>query len=212
MIISEYGLTCTDIAPVLEFIKRLCLQLSDCFPEREKLQIWCIFDNNAICNADFCFSHDKIEMLVKQYKIFLPTQDQEQLEENLTYFINKTKNVYNDLKYIVKASSGNITLKDLAAICLKDESKFSTILCFIKICLTFQASNADCERGFSLMNLVKTKNRNRLEPNHLNQIMMVKSMINAKKSRSQDMSTPEIDLVKVYLHLKGVKRRRINIL
>lgn len=171
-----------------------------------------IFDVNAICNADFCFGHDQVKTLVKQYKTFLPTQDQQQLEENLTDFIDKTKNAYNDLKYIVKASSGNITPKDLAAICFKDETKFSIILCFIKIFSTFQASSADCKRGFSLINLVKTKDKSRLELTHLDQIMMVKSMINAKKFRSQDMNTSEIDLDKVYLHWKGVKRRRRNIL
>ena len=133
--------------------------LNDRFPESEKLQLWCIFDVNAIRNADCCFGHNQIELLVKQYKNFLPAQDQQQLEANATGFIDKTKNVYNGLKYIVKASSSNTTPKDLAAICLRDKT-FSTILCFIEICSSFQASSADCERGFSLMNLIKTNNRN----------------------------------------------------
>ena len=145
--------------------------LNDRFPESEKLQLSCIFDVNVIRNADFCFGHNQVELLVKQYKNFLPAQDQQQLEANATDFIDKTKNAYKDLKYIVKASSGNKTLKDLVGICLKDK-KFSTILCFIEVCSSFQASSADCERGFSLMNLIK-KNRNRLEPPHLDQIMMI---------------------------------------
>lgn len=33
VIISEYNLTCTDMA-------RLCFHLSDRFPERENLQLW----------------------------------------------------------------------------------------------------------------------------------------------------------------------------
>jgi len=33
----------------------------------------------------------------------------------------------------------------------------------VDICCTFQASSADCERGFSLMNNIKVKSRNRLE-------------------------------------------------
>ena len=135
------------------------MRLSDRFPESEKLQLWCIFDVNAIRNADFCFSHNQVELLVKQYKNFLPAQDQQQLEANATDFIDKTKNAYNDLEYIVKA----YTTLDLVTICLRDK-QFSTILCFIEICSSFQASSADCERGFSLMNLIKTKNRNRLEP------------------------------------------------
>ena len=106
-IILKYDLTDADMAPILEFIERLCCHLSDQFPESEKLQLLCIFDVNDIRNADFCFSHNQFELLVKRYKNFLPAQDQQQLEANATDFIDKTKNAYNDLKYIVKASSGN---------------------------------------------------------------------------------------------------------
>ena len=133
--------------------------LNDRFPESEKLQLWCIFDVNDIRNADFCFGHNQVQLLVKQYKKILPAQNQQQLEANASEFVDKTNNLYNDLKYIAKASSGNTTLKDLAAIYLTDKT-FSTILCFIEICSSFQASSADCERGFSLMNLIKTNNRN----------------------------------------------------
>uniref|UniRef100_A0A674N5D1 Centrosomal protein 41 n=1 Tax=Takifugu rubripes TaxID=31033 RepID=A0A674N5D1_TAKRU len=36
----------------------------------------------------------------------------------------------------------------------------------------FQASSADCERGFSLMNHIKTASRNRLEVTHLDQLFL----------------------------------------
>ena len=67
-IISKYDLTGADTAPILEFIERLCCHLSDRFPESEKLQLWCIFDVNDIRNADFCFGHNQVQLLVKQYK------------------------------------------------------------------------------------------------------------------------------------------------
>ena len=44
----------------------------------------------------------------------------------------------------------------------------------LDICSTFQASSADCERGFSLMNSLETKSRNRLEVNHLDNLMRIK--------------------------------------
>lgn len=45
----------------------------------------------------------------------------------------------------------------------------------VVICATFQASSADCERGFSLMNHIKIASRNRLEVAHLDQLMRIKS-------------------------------------
>ena len=40
---------------------------------------------------------------------------------------------------------------------------------------TFLAFNVECERGFSLMNSIKTKLRNRLGEGHLDMIIRVKS-------------------------------------
>ena len=53
------------------------------------------------------------------------------------------------------------TFNDVITYVLKDEDmkELSTLL---DISGTFQASSADCERGFSLMNSIKTKSRNRL--------------------------------------------------
>ena len=42
---------------------------------------------------------------------------------------------------------------------------------------TFLASSADCERGFSLMNNLKTKQRNRLQLEHLEMLMRIKSYL-----------------------------------
>ena len=56
---------------------------------------------------------------------------------------------------------------------LKDEDmKEMSIL--LDICDTFQASSANCERGFSLMNSLKTKSRNRLKVNHFDNLMRIK--------------------------------------
>ena len=86
-----------------------------------------------------------------------------------------TVNAYNDFKFLAKEkfkAGGNVSLSDLTGICFRYE-KFSTILCLFQICSSFQASSADCERGFSIMNTIKTKNRCRLEPYHLDQLMVV---------------------------------------
>ena len=48
-----------------------------------------------------------------------------------------------------------------------NEEQYADIAVLVDICATFLAFNADCERGFSLMNAIKTKSRNRLEELHL---------------------------------------------
>ena len=68
------------------------------------------------------------------------------------------------------------------------------------ICDTFQASSADCERGFSLMNRIKTKSRNRLEVTHLDHLMRIKSR--------QEEDGAAISVDKVYNHWRSEKDRR----
>lgn len=67
------------------------------------------------------------------------------------------------------------------------------------ICATFQASSADCERGFSLMNHIKTESRNRLEVAHSDQLMRIKSKLEADGA---------INLDKVYNHWRSEKTDR----
>ena len=56
---------------------------------------------------------------------------------------------------------------------MKDEG-MKELSILLDICGTFQASNANCEFGFSLMDSIKTKSRNRLQLNHLDNLMCIK--------------------------------------
>ena len=89
-------------------------------------------------------------------------------------------------------AGGNVGLSDLAGICFRHE-KFSTILYLLQICSSFQASSAGCKRGFSLMNRIKTKNRCRLEPHHLDQLMIIKSVLTATSETTKDNSDDDDD-------------------
>ena len=64
---------------------------------------------------------------------------------------------------------------------------------------TFLASSVECERGFSLLNSIKTKQRNRLGEEHLDMIMRVKSY-------EQDGCA--VDKAKVYEEWVSRKDRR----
>ena len=77
-----------------------------------------------------------------------------------------------------------------------------TLSNLVDICCTFQASSADCERGFSLMNNIKVKSRNSLGNTHLDHIMRIKLYLNAGRT---------IDLHKAYIMRteQKVKREKI---
>ena len=129
-------------------------------------------------------------------------------------------NAYDDFKFLAKETfkaGGIVSLSNLAGICFRHE-KFFTILCLHQICSSFQAFSADCERGFSIMNRIKTKNRCWVEPYHLDQLMMVKSVLTTTSETTEDDSEDEsatyhnsaINLDKAYKHWKSTKARRSN--
>lgn len=61
----------------------------------------------------------------------------------------------------------------------------------VDICGTFQASSA--ERGFCLINRIKTTSRNRLEASHLDQLMQIKSRQEADGSHQPGQSEQPLD-------------------
>ena len=212
---NKAALTMDKMAPVVKFIERLCTHLQDRFPEDSKLCNWCIFDYSRIKQANFNFGLNKLQQLLKQFCYFFhcygPGHERD----------TGTLNAYNDFKFLAKETfkaGGIVGLSDLAGICFRHE-KFSIILCLLQICSSFQASSADCERGFSTMSRIKTKNRCRLEPYHLEQLMMVKSVLTTTSKTTQDDSDDEsatyhdsaINLNKVCKHWKNTKTRRSNL-
>lgn len=80
----------------------------------------------------------------------------------------------------------------------RQQEQFSELNLLLDICGTFQASSADCERGFSLMNAIKIKSRNRLDTDHLENLMRIKL----------HLSTGNINIDNVYDFWKKEKERR----
>ena len=56
-----------------------------------------------------------------------------------------------------------------------DEVKFSTVSLFVKSLLALPHSNADVERIFSQVSLIKTKHRNRIKTSTLDALLMTRS-------------------------------------
>ena len=145
------------------------------------LKCWSAFDPTALKNCTFDFGVAEVKKLCMQYKDLISVTN-----DNL--IIKR----YNDFKFLMseKLISGTITsLPEIAEIIVNDE-QFNLLSNLVDICCTFQASSADCERGFSLMNNIKVKSRNRLGSTHLDHIMRIKLYLNAGRT---------VDLHKAYM-------------
>ena len=143
------------MAPVVRFIGRHCTLLKERFPDYSKRSCWCIFDYGCIKQADFDFGLNELEELLQQFICFFHCCGSG-LESD-------TGNAYNNFKFSERnvRSKRQVNLGDEARICFSRHEKFSTSICFLQIFAFLQG--AECKRGFSLMNRIKTKNRYRLE-------------------------------------------------
>ena len=118
-----------------------------------RLKCWSAFDPTALKNCTFDFGVAEIKKLCMQYEDLISVTN-----DNL--IIKR----YNDFKFLMseKLISGTIvSLPEIAEIIVNDK-QFNLLSNLVDICCTFQASSADCERGFSLMNNIKVKSRNSL--------------------------------------------------
>ncbi|KAL0161425.1 hypothetical protein M9458_045150, partial [Cirrhinus mrigala] len=178
---------------ITRFIRKLCDHLDARFPEDE-LKEWSAFDIEAL-SSDISFEYGAADIatLAKKYEAIL----------HHPHSVEVINSEYTEFKYIMrqKLKHGSIsTFSDLVAATLKCE-ELKHISQLVDICATFQASSADCERGFSLMNRIKTASRNRLEVGHLDQLMRIKSKLQADEA---------INLDNAYNHWRLEKDRRKN--
>uniref|UniRef100_H3A6E5 HAT C-terminal dimerisation domain-containing protein n=1 Tax=Latimeria chalumnae TaxID=7897 RepID=H3A6E5_LATCH len=184
-----------DTRGVLHFISEHCEHLDCRFPENE-LQEWSAFNIEALfpVKFDYGYGTKNVIKLVGKYQavLNLPT------DRSITECICEQ---YIDYKFIIveKMKVGTIrTFADMVTYTLK-EQQFTDLAHFVDICATFQASSADCKCGFSLMKQIKTKSRNRLEVNHMDQLISIKYYLAANK---------DVNLDKIYHHWTTDKYRR----
>ncbi|KII60482.1 hypothetical protein RF11_08410 [Thelohanellus kitauei] len=133
---------------------------------------WQAFDHCAIAKeSHFEYGNDKMDKLIRRFSGVIPN-----FHEDL---ISKIREQYADFKFLIveKVKGGSIQNFDyVVAYVIRDED-LKELSPLIDIYGTFQASSADCERGFSLMNSIKTKSRNRLQANHMDNLMRIKFYI-----------------------------------
>ena len=175
--------------PILTFTENVCNHLEERFPESE-FQDWVAFDIAKLkSDCDFAFGVEEITSLCKKFAMPVETMQSQ----------------YNDFKFYAKrklqTKSVNSFL-ELVEIILQCED-YPDLAKLLDIGGTFMASSADCERGFSLMNSIKDKQRNRLKELHLDMLVRIKSYL-------QNNGTVDLDLVyDTWVHAKDRRQKNI---
>lgn len=181
-----------NTADIILFVRKVCDHLDARFPEGE-LEEWSAFSLETLDSTlDLDHGTNDVTRLTGKFHAFLKQRDDDATESICQQ--------YKDFKFTVKEKRKTGALQTFAEMVtwrLKTQ-EFVELAQLIDICGTFQASSADCERGFSLMNCIKTNSRNRLQTTHLDQLMRIRS----------SQADGSINLDKVYNHWKGIKDRR----
>ena len=173
---------------IIAFIKSVCEHLENRFPEGE-INNWSAFDCTALTECTFDFGVQEITALCTKYK--------DLIGENFDDVVSE----YNDYKFTVgELIKGRLVsnYQDMIQFAFKNE-QFGKLSKLMDVAGTFLASSVDCERGFSLMNALKTKQRNRLEESHLEMLMRTKSF---------QSGGGLINLDNIYSEWAGTKDRR----
>ena len=140
-----------DAKKITQFIGSMCDDSSARFPSDE-VKCSSAFDPTALKNCIFDFDVAEVWRLCMQYKDLINVTN-----DNLII------KQYNDIKFLIseKLISGTIaSLSEIAEISINDE-QFNLLSMLVDVCCTFQGSKSNCERGFSLMNNIEVKSRNR---------------------------------------------------
>ena len=159
-------------ADVKAFAEAVIAALEERFPEDQLMYSASVIDPSLIPSAD----DDIVTYGITYLADFLSEiVDQEKLEEEWMRF-----------KFIkFPATSLQIAQRSLWDFYFQYRETFPHLWKLVQILLVLPLNTAACERGFSLMNIVKTDRRNRLSDELLDQLMVV-SLLAAKKTEQEE--------------------------
>ena len=162
-------------ADVKAFAEAVITALEERFPEDQLMYSASVIDPSLIPSADddiVTYGNDGITYLADFLSEIV---DQEQLEEEWMRF-----------KFIkFPATSLQLANRSLWDFYFQYRETFPHLWKLVQILLVLPLNTAACERGFSLMNIVKTNRRNRLSDELLDQLMVV-SLLAAKKTEQEE--------------------------
>ncbi|XP_078483234.1 E3 SUMO-protein ligase KIAA1586-like [Ciona intestinalis] len=189
---------------IIQFITLLCEHMCKRFPKQE-IKEWAVFDFNTVTskNTQFSFGRDLLNKLIERYGNAISCSSLIK-SPNLMEDMDRSTILeqFQNFKCIIMEKKDSKVIncfQDMVSFGLQSSDKFGTISNLLDICGTFQASSADCERGFSLMNSIKIKSRNRLQETHLDMLMRIKFFLLDGRS---------VDLNAVHKEWKNFKDRR----
>ena len=158
-------------ADVKAFAEAVIAALEERFPEDQLMYSASVIDPSLIPSAD----DDIVTYGITYLADFLSEiVDQEKLEEWMRFKFIK-----------FPATSLQIAQRSLWDFYFQYRETFPHLWKLVQILLVLPLNTAACERGFSLMNIVKTDRRNRLSDELLDQLMVV-SLLAAKKTEQEE--------------------------
>jgi len=104
---------------------------------------------------------------------------EDQLQSLLAYYntcvdIDRARGHFLMFKHFVRSQKA-LTFEQFAKLLINDfADEYPDYAILAKVALIIPVSSAPCERGFSVQNALKTKVRNRLNPERLNRLMFIK--------------------------------------
>ncbi|KAK0043573.1 E3 SUMO-protein ligase [Biomphalaria pfeifferi] len=185
---------------IIQFIQQVCGHMDSRFPDDE-LKDWSVFEKDCFCatanQEEYSFGHEQMKSLATRYCLLLQ-KDEDILKSDLCKQYSEFKIQINE-----KLKCGSLTtFSDILAF-TQQQDHLNKLFLIMDICGTFHVSSADCERGFSLMNSIKTKARNLLEVEHLDHLMRIKLFLNSGKT---------VNIDKVYKNLESRKEQKRDFL
>ncbi|XP_071166178.1 zinc finger protein 862-like [Mytilus edulis] len=146
-----------------KFIIALSDNIKNRFPDAGLISTFSCFDPSAMKNLDTYdldfYAEEKIQTLAAHFS---------QLMDEETVFQE-----FNSFKMVIHKNKDKTTQFILQILMTKYRQLYPNLARLAEICMLIPASTADCERGFSVLNRVKTRARNRLSQKVLNNLMMV---------------------------------------
>ena len=123
-------------------------------------------DKNTQAEEFRQYGDEHIEQLVELYSPFLSEEDRDNAADQWLGLKNHISvNLNRPLLSVYEA---------LLALSENDNGAFRSMLPLIKIMLTVSPSTAECERGFSAMNSLKTQSRTSLKQDSLSNLLRIK--------------------------------------
>ncbi|KAG1656718.1 DNA polymerase delta subunit 3 [Nymphon striatum] len=130
----------------------------------------------------------------------------ERTDENISVSKKKIDSSSKEKSIIVGKTKQSVSLRHLLPVADNQNDSLTAILPIINIMLTISPSTAQCERGFSAMNGLKTQYRTSLNQNSLSHLMRVKvDGPSVKDFNPTDSLVTWINSGKSTKHLKGHK-------